>query len=192
MMILNMRYPAGYKEQKRQELLLSSAQLAKKQGFAATGIDGFMQAANMTSGAFYSHFSSKQDLFKALVESELQHSVQRWENNPHTQPAAWIQFELDRYLNIMHVQHPENGCLLPALAGEIGHANEDIKSACQQELMRGHALFSKHLNSEEKAWAMISQLVGAVLVARAMTDPALQQMILSSNKTVMLNLLKNT
>ena len=37
-----MRYKTGYKEEKRQELLKISAQLAKKQGFANTGVDGFM------------------------------------------------------------------------------------------------------------------------------------------------------
>ena len=48
-----MRYKSGYKEQKRQELLDISGQLAKKNGFNATGIDGFMKAAGVTSGAFY-------------------------------------------------------------------------------------------------------------------------------------------
>ena len=80
-----MRYKSGYKQEKRKELLKISGQLAKKDGFAATGVDGFMKAAGVTSGAFYSHFSSKQDLFKALVENELKNSIQMWQNNPHDQ-----------------------------------------------------------------------------------------------------------
>jgi AcrR family transcriptional regulator len=77
-----MRYQSGYKAEKRKQLLEISGQLAKKNGFAVTGIDGFMKAAGVTSGAFYSHFSSKQDLFKALVENELKDSIEKWENNP--------------------------------------------------------------------------------------------------------------
>lgn len=180
-----MRYPAGYKQQKRQELLQISGQLAKQQGFAATGVDSFMQAAGMTSGAFYSHFSSKQELFKALIETELQQSFAHWQNNPHHSAAEWIDFEMERYLTLSHLKHPDQGCVLPALAAEIGRADHDIQQAYQQELMRGHALFAAQLGSEEKAWAMLCQLVGAILIARAMPDPAVQQLILTANKSVM-------
>ncbi len=55
--VMHMRYKPEYKQQKRQELLNISGQIAKKNGFAATGVDGFMKAAGVTSGAFYSHFS---------------------------------------------------------------------------------------------------------------------------------------
>ncbi|WP_042073366.1 TetR/AcrR family transcriptional regulator, partial [Acinetobacter gerneri] len=98
-----MRYKAGYKEEKRKELLEISGQLAKKNGFASTGVDTFMKAAGVTSGAFYSHFSSKNDLFKALVENELQNSIQMWQDNPFDDPEQWIDFELNRYLALSHV-----------------------------------------------------------------------------------------
>ena len=88
-----MRYKPEYKQQKRQELLHISGQLAKQNGFAATGVDSFMKVAGVTSGAFYSHFSSKQDLFKALIETELQHSFAHWDNNPHQTVAEWVDFE---------------------------------------------------------------------------------------------------
>ena len=92
-----MRYKSGYKEEKRKELLkIRIKQPRQKNGFAATGVDGFMKAAGVTSGAFYSHFSSKQDLFKALVENELKNSIQMWQNNPHDPAQLWIEFELNR------------------------------------------------------------------------------------------------
>ncbi|WP_180102807.1 TetR/AcrR family transcriptional regulator [Acinetobacter sp. YH12126] len=177
-----MRYKPEYKQQKRQELLNITGQIAKKNGFAATGVDSLMKAAGVTSGAFYSHFSSKQDLLKALVEYELQQSFNMWQSNLHHNAADWINFELDRYLTPSHLEHPEQGCVLPTLATEVARADDTIKQAYEKELLRGHALFSAHLASEEKAWAMMSQLVGAVLIARAMHDPHLQKTILNANK----------
>ncbi|WP_180136509.1 TetR/AcrR family transcriptional regulator [Acinetobacter sp. YH12066] len=177
-----MRYKPEYKQKKRQELLTISGQIAKKDGFTATGVDGFMKAAGVTSGAFYSHFSSKQELLKALIEHELQHSFDMWQNNPHDNAQDWIEFELDRYLTPAHVQHPEQGCSLPTLASEIARADDTIKQAYEKELLRGHALFSAHLASEEKAWAIICQLAGAILIARAAADPHLQKTILNANK----------
>lgn len=181
---MHMRYKPEYKQQKRQELLNITGQIAKKNGFAATGVDSLMKAAGVTSGAFYSHFSSKQDLLKALVEYELQQSFNMWQSNPHHNAADWINFELDRYLTPSHLEHPEQGCVLPTLATEVARADDTIKQAYEKELLRGHALFSAHLASEEKAWAIMSQLVGAVLIARAMHDPELQKSILQANKMV--------
>lgn len=177
-----MRYKAGYKAQKRQELLVISGQLAKKNGFSATGVDGFMQAAGVTSGAFYSHFSSKNDLFKALIENELQNSIQMWQDNPHQDLTAWIDFEIERYLSLEHVQKAEHGCILPALATEVARAEDDIKSIYQQELMRGQQLFAQHLANEALAWGFMSQLVGAILLARSISDLEIQKSILKSSQ----------
>ena len=177
-----MRYKAGYKAQKRQELLVISGQLAKKNGFSATGVDGFMQAAGVTSGAFYSHFSSKNDLFKALIENELQNSIQMWQDNPHQDLTAWIDFEIERYLSLEHVQKAEHGCILPALATEVAPAEDDIKSIYQQELMRGQQLFAQHLANEALAWGFMSQLVGAILLARSISDLEIQKSILKSSQ----------
>lgn len=177
-----MRYKAGYKEQKRQELLNISGQLAKKNGFANTGVDSFMKAAQMTSGAFYSHFSSKQDLFKALIEAELQKSLLDWQENPHEDLAAWIDFELERYLAISHVQRADQGCILPALSSEVARSDDEIKRLYQSELIRGHALFVKHLGREDLAWAVMCQLVGAILMARTVADDMVKIMILNSSK----------
>lgn len=177
-----MRYKSGYKEEKRQELLNISGQLAKKNGFQATGVDTFMKAAGVTSGAFYSHFSSKNDLFKALIENELGHSIQMWQDNPHTDPSLWIDFELNRYLSLSHIERPDHGCVLPTLASEIARADNDIKRAYQAELIRGQQIFFHHLGSEAKAWAVLCQLVGAILMARSIEDNALRLLILESSK----------
>ena len=186
-----MRYKIGYKEEKRKSLLQISGQLAKKQGFNVTGVDGFMQASGLTSGAFYSHFSSKNDLFKALIEAELHNSISLWQNNPHTTPEAWIDFELNRYLSIYHVDHSESGCILPALASEIARSDDDLKQVYQAELLRGHQLFVQHLGSEETAWAIMCQLVGAILMARSMADDALKLIILESCKQSIKSMLQN-
>ncbi|NNP71680.1 transcriptional regulator [Acinetobacter defluvii] len=177
-----MRYKANYKQQKRQELLAISGQLAKKNGFQTTGVDSFMKAAGVTSGAFYSHFSSKNELFKALLENELQRSVHLWQKNPHDELAAWVDFELERYLSEQHLNHPDQGCILPTLATEVARADNEIKLAYQQELIRGYQLFEQHLGDAQLAWGFMTQLVGAILLARSMLDDNIRRSILESSK----------
>ena len=72
-----MRYSSEHKALTREKLLHSSGAIAKQGGFSAAGVDGLMKAIGLTGGAFYSHFASKNELFAAIVERELQHSLQR-------------------------------------------------------------------------------------------------------------------
>jgi AcrR family transcriptional regulator len=177
-----MRYPPGHKQEKRKELLKSSGSLVKEGGFATTGVDALMEAAGVTSGTFYSHFSSKTDLLKALIENELQISRDMWAGNPHETAEEWIDFELDRYLCLSHVKHPEAGCVLPALGAEIARADRSVKLLYEKELLKGTKILATRLGSESLAWAFICQLVGALVMARAMPTEAGQKMIIESSK----------
>lgn len=177
-----MRYPPGHKQEKRKELLNVSSALIKEGGYAATGIDSLMQAAGVTSGAFYSHFASKKELFGALIAQELFISREQWAENPHSGAEDWLNYELDRYLNLRHVRHPDAGCILPTLGAEIARADTSVKEIYEEEMLKGVAILAQRLGSEEQAWAMICQMVGAMLLARAMPTEAGQSAILESSK----------
>jgi AcrR family transcriptional regulator len=177
-----MRYPPEHKAEKRRQLIQASSAVIKQGGYAATGIDKLMEAAGVTSGAFYSHFSSKAELLQALIPYELQQSRDAWQSNPHTEPADWLEFELERYLNIKHVRHPEAGCMLPSLGAEIARADEATRKVFQEEMESGVAMLEQKLGNPELAWAFICQLVGAILMARALPSSAARTAVLESSK----------
>ena len=85
-----MRYPPEHKEGTRARLLEAGGALAKKDGFASTGVDGLMAAVGLTSGAFYSHFRSKAELLEAIVESELGRSLDRFAGKTDEQLARTL------------------------------------------------------------------------------------------------------
>ncbi len=119
----------------------------KVNGFAATGVDALAQAAGMTSGAFYSHFGSKSDWLKALIEAELAASREMWAGNPHDTAEDWLSFELDRYLCLAHVKHPEAGCAVPGLAAEIARGDASVRAQYQEEMRKGHAILAQRLGT---------------------------------------------
>ncbi|WP_338524566.1 TetR/AcrR family transcriptional regulator [Pseudomonas batumici] len=186
-----MRYPAGYKEERRKQLLKSSGALIKNNGFAATGVDALMAEAGVTSGAFYSNFASKNELLQALVVTELCQSRAIWETNPHDSPEAWIDFEVDRYLSLPHVKCPSAGCVLPALGAEIGRAAPDVKMLFEREQRKNIAILAEKLGSEALAWAFTAQMVGTVLMARAMPTQEAQLEVLSAGKTFLKAMIAN-
>ena len=72
-----MRYSASHKQETRERLLQSSAAQAKNEGFSTVGVDALMKAIGLSGGAFYSHFTSKDELFSSIVERELSQSLAR-------------------------------------------------------------------------------------------------------------------
>jgi len=55
--------------QTRQRLLDEAERLFREQGYAATSLEQIAEAADVTKGAIYGHFSSKEDLLLSAIEA---------------------------------------------------------------------------------------------------------------------------
>ncbi|WP_434569279.1 TetR/AcrR family transcriptional regulator [Pseudomonas sp. Z3-8] len=175
-----MRYSANHKMETREKLLTSSAMSAKKSGFSTVGVDGLMKAIGLSGGAFYSHFSSKDELFKAIVERELSQSLERLSGSG-VMDSMKLERCLKQYLSMSHVEQPEAGCALPVLGAEIARSDMSVREAAQSWICRLHESWARILESDSLAWAILSQCVGALVVARMLAAPELQQEVLSSS-----------
>jgi AcrR family transcriptional regulator len=175
------RYPKEYKEQARQRLVEGGARLAKKRGFAAAGVDDLAAAAGVTSGAVYKHFGGKSELLATIIEAELRRSAARFASVPAGDPAKLDQ-ALAAYLSPEHVGQPELGCALPSLATDVARAGVEVRAAFEEGLLAVHAALKRHVRTDDTAWALIAQSVGAVVLARAMQDANVRQKLLRSVK----------
>lgn len=159
-----MRYSPDHKKNTRARLLEVGGALAKKDGFGTTGVDSLMAAVGLTSGAFYSHFSTKTKLLEAIVENELTRSVNLFADKTDAQVIA----ALESYLSISHVNNPAEGCAVTALSAEVARSNSETKQTFERMMLQLKTVVQSHTVDENAAWAMIAQLVGAVMIARAM------------------------
>ncbi len=171
-----MRYPPGHKQAARQRLLDTAARVVKKEGFAATGLADLMAAAGVTTGAFYTQFRSRSELLGAIVERDLA----RLNAAYGRATARELRRLLRRYLSIAHVEHPEDGCPLPSLAAEIARADEPTREAFETLLVEQRDLLTAILGGETPAWAALAQVVGAVMLARAVLSPTIREAILDA------------
>ncbi|WP_434606987.1 TetR/AcrR family transcriptional regulator [Pseudomonas sp. D2-30] len=176
-----MRYSANHKMETREKLLASSAISAKKSGFATVGVDGLMKAIGLSGGAFYSHFSSKDELFRAIVERELAHSLDRLSGDG-IMDSTKLERCLKQYLSMSHVEQPEVGCALPVLGAEIARSDIQVREAAQTWICRLHEGWARIMGSDSLAWAVLSQCVGALLVARMLASPEIQRDVLKSSR----------
>lgn len=169
-----MRYTPEHKENTRARLLDVGGAVAKKDGFGSTGVDSLMAAVGLTSGAFYSHFRSKAALLDAIVDSELGRSIELFADKSIEQALRAV----ESYLSLAHVEHPERGCLLPTLSAEVARSSAQTRQVFELRMLQLVATIQRHVADEPKSWAIISQLVGAVMIARAMDSEAARKSVL--------------
>lgn len=172
-----MRYPANRKAETRQQLIEKAGALAKKEGFATTGVDGLMATVGLTGGAFYSHFESKNALLLEIIRREL--AVSHKLLSQQLTNGQLEQF-LALYLSPVHVKFPEVGCALPSLSNEVSRADDEIKQAFEQGIKKTQAILSAQLQDDDAAWAMLAMTVGAVSLARALHSTETQNQLLTA------------
>nr|WP_314638525.1 TetR/AcrR family transcriptional regulator [uncultured Pseudomonas sp.] len=173
-----MRYSANHKLETREKLLTSSAVSAKKSGFSTVGVDGLMKAIGLSGAAFYSHFSSKDELFASIVERELCQSLERLGAD---QDCDRLERCLKHYLSMAHVEHPESGCALPVLGAEIARSDIAVRQEAEVWICRLQQRWASILESDSLAWAILSQCIGALVVARMLATPDIQRTVLKSS-----------
>jgi AcrR family transcriptional regulator len=61
---------AESKERTRQRLLAEAQRLFRERGYAATSLEQIAEAAEVTKGAIYGHFASKEDLMLSALEAQ--------------------------------------------------------------------------------------------------------------------------
>ena len=174
-----MRYTKEYKDLARQRLVAAGGSHAKQHGFSDSGMSQLAAAAGVTTGSLYKHFDGKADLFASLIAAELKRTAQLYaavESLDSTGAAK----ALASYLSLQHVKHPELGCPLPTLTPEVARADQSVRDAFQQGMLEIHAKVEKLTGSADAAWTLISQNVGAVMIARALSDEKLQRQLLAA------------
>ena len=156
----------------RAEILDHAARLFRLRGHAGTNIDDIMRAAGLTRGAFYAHFSSKDDLFAEAVRAG--HGL--LPRLRAGEPAA----ALKAYLDKADLAATGQGCTLAALAGDLARARLDARLAYANVLHSaiGELARSKKRKLDADATVAAILAVGAVSLARASGDTRLNDWLL--------------
>lgn len=172
-----MRYEPDHKEEARTKILQAAGRGFRRLGFGGVGVDGLAKEAGMTSGAFYGHFPSKAEAFKAASVAGLVQLREAIEDLRAKQGDAWLESFVDFYLSVRRTCDPGESCALQSLTPEVARADHDTKAAFEAELVRvveavAEGLPDGALPARRKtAWAILSILSGGVSIARSAADP---------------------
>lgn len=184
------RYGPEHKLATRRRLIDTAGRRFKADGFDGSGIATLVSDAGLTNGAFYGHFSSKDDLIAEVVAHQLALQAARIEAMPPGQ-ASLAAFVYD-YLSPAHRDDREGGCPSAALLDEVGRADVTTREAYTAgarrlvEAVAEHVAADGSVSLEEarsRATGVLVLLVGALQSARAVSDPGLSDRILATART---------
>lgn len=169
-----MRHKGVNKAETRQKMIAAASRGFRSNGYAGIGVDGLAKAAGVTSGAFYSHFGSKDAAFDIALAAGLDEVIEAIPNFQKEHGADWVEAFAEYYLGKPHRRDLECGCAMATLTPEVVRSNPKVHAAFEKKMTQIADLVSHGLagSSDEerraKAWAMLSVLIGGINVARAM------------------------
>lgn len=178
-----MRYSASRKKETRAAIIEAASKVFKEIGFQSGSIDKVMERAGLTAGGFYAHFPSKDQLFsetlnKAFFDAE----ALLEEGLDETDDAAWVNNFIRRYMSRAHRKEILRGCAIPPLVSEVSRADEPAKQALENYFRIWRSKIKSKLAEREKsqrdATALIAICLGAMSLARAVSDETLADEIL--------------
>ena len=85
-----MRYKPEHKLQARAYILNTAGRRLKRDGFDGVGVHGMMEEAGLTTGAFYSHFSSKDELLFEVLRDGLKEVIDKLDLRVASNEPIWV------------------------------------------------------------------------------------------------------
>jgi TetR/AcrR family transcriptional repressor of nem operon len=181
-------------EQNRRRIVETAARLFRERGFDGVGIAQLMEEAGLTHGGFYAQFSSKEDLMAEACAKAFHDTNQRWREMRDRAPDQALAAIASLYVSPDHRDHPGEGCVLPALGVDATRQGLAVRSVVTDAAKDLISLLAEVIpggtekGRRAQALASCAAMVGAVVLARTVTDAALSAEILEAVRTQVVEL----
>ena len=176
------RYAAEHKQETRRRIMETAGLRFRQDGFNGSGIATLMEDAGLTNGAFYAHFTSKDDLIAHVIAEQL-----------HEQAATYGDTEggreglarvVDDYLSAEHRETRREGCPSAALLGEVTRSTPEARAAYTEGVLGLADAIAALLDPDSphrlrvRVLGILATLIGTLQLARAIDDPQLAGQLL--------------
>ena len=188
-----MRYGKDQKQATRQRIVEAAGRRFKHDGIDGAGVAALMSDAGLTNGAFYGHFSSKEDLVANVLADQLR--AQRHSLDAQPSDRAGLEAFIRSYLSPQHRDQAADGCPSAALLDEIARRPAATRQVFTDELMAEIDDIAARLDPTDAdaartdALTVFGMMIGTLQLARALTDRDLSDQLLARGVETALKLL---
>ena len=183
-----MRVTRERANENRRRVLEKAGELFRERGFDGIGVADLMKSVGLTHGAFYGQFGSKDELAAEAMADTLTQAAERWRHRVAASPDDAFGAIAGYYLSRTHRDALANGCPASALGAETAHQTPAVRRSFTEGTKPLLDILAETVpggTPEERraeALAAFSAMVGAVVLARAVDDPALSDEILAATR----------
>ena len=181
-----MRVTRTQAAENRQAVINVASRLFRERGFDGIGLKDLMKGAGLTQGAFYKQFASKDDLAAQASRRAMESATHRWLAATAANPENPLDAVISFYLSMDHREERMDGCPVVALGSDAARQGTDVKASFEAgikeylEMLRSWVGEADGDEAGGKAMAILSTMVGAVLLSRVVNDPGLAQAFLDA------------
>ena len=169
----------------RQNIVEAASAEFRSKGIDGTSLADLMAAAGLTHGGFYKHFESKEQLVEESLALAADSMVESWKGTfAASSEKRGLDTAIAEYLSNDHRDDLPAGCPFAALGSEVAHGSDAVREATTKGFLKMIDTISGQLDglsavaAKKEALWLLSAMVGAVTMARVVTDPALSATIL--------------
>jgi TetR/AcrR family transcriptional repressor of nem operon len=181
-----MGHSKASKAQTRARLVEVAAARFKELGVDGISLSDLMKELQLTHGGFYKHFESRDELVKEALGATLADGGRAMrERLLGGGDAPDLAGFVDFYLGRKHRDSRAAGCAVAALAGDAARSGEAVQARFREQIERNLELLTEVLrvdsnpdDARARAVLLLSELYGALTMARAVGDSALSGEIL--------------
>ena len=174
-----MKISKAQAEENRDRIVGAASTLFRERGFDGVSVGDLTKAAGFTHGGFYNHFKSKDVLAAEAVDSAFKTMA------GHRERARDLPEMLTHYLSQAARRAPGRSCPAAALGGDVGRQSDDLKAVFASGVEQLIASVEERLpdgpDRRERALGVVTRMVGALMLARAVPDGVLADELLDTN-----------
>jgi len=168
------------KDATHERIVAVAARAIRRSGYDGTGVADIMKEAGLTHGAFYAHFTSREAMLaEAARRACAESAAAAADVVARVPPDIGLASMLGAYLSREHMENIETGCPLAALGSETSRQAAEVRRVATRHIKEVIDLVARQSpdwgqpSAHERALVTVATMVGALILARTVDDPAL-------------------
>jgi AcrR family transcriptional regulator len=177
------------KEETHERIVRAASRAIRARGYAGIGVADIMNEVGLTHGGFYAHFDSKTALLAEAADRAGAEGVEALAKvAADAAPDKALIALIDAYLSRQHAESPDRGCPIAAAGTEVPRQEAEVRAAATRRIKELVGLLERSMpdwgkaGNHERAMAVLSCLVGSLVIARASDDPQFSKSVRAASR----------
>lgn len=177
------------KEETHERIVRAASRAIRARGYGGVGVADIMKEVGLTHGGFYAHFESKTALLAEAADRAGAEGVETLAKvAAGAPPDKALSALIDAYLSQRHAETPEIGCPVAAVGSEVPRQEAEVRAASTRRIKELVGLLERSMpdwgkpGAHERAMAVLSCLVGSLVIARASNDGSFSKAVRAASR----------